>query len=577
MALLWWSIQGFGCAGGSDAPLHSKSHGRGGQQKSGVVSPPTPRVPKAPTPNTPPTPVRPGAASPPVDYVIVAADLLQASARRWKAFRQRSGYRVELVLTSTLVAASTPAKARSETLRRGIRAHLQARWKARDPAKPLYVLLLGDAHHPLPAWTHQNAATPTKSNPRTRAPIVTDNPYADMDGDGIPDLALGRIPALSDAEADRVLRKTERYESTYRVGLWNRRINLFAAPGDYGAFVDSLLEVVARDLLEQLSYDYDLHVLYGARSSPAAYPPTAFSDRVYELLNGGSLFTVYLGHGTPKGTQYGWWAGKSYDVWKSNQLQRKLRMRHKSSLLLLVACEMGTFADQDGFGEKLLRHPQGPPAVMAATAVSHPYPNTLLVQALGDLVTNARVRTAGLLLQRAKARLMRQRDASRDVLEGLASLVSTELYREQLKKTHLRMYLLLGDPALKIRYVTGRAKLRLTTRRPGAGKKLTVTARIDAPTTGVARFTLESRRKVILGRLNKLPAKSGPRQDRVLRQNYRTANDKVVATRAVRYTGGRARVTLAVPKSLPPGTYYVKVYAEDGHKDGMGSVAVRIK
>ena len=48
-----------------------------------------------------------------------------------------------------------------------------------------------------------------------------------------------------------------------------------------------------------------------------------------------------------------------------------------------------------------------------------------------------------------------------EVLEGLAALVSTEDYRAQLRQTHLRMYVLLGDPALKIRYVPGRATMHL--------------------------------------------------------------------------------------------------------------------
>lgn len=493
-----------------------------------------------------------------MDYVIVAASSLAASARRWQAYRQRSGYRVELALTRTLAGGS---------LRQGIRNHIASRYRARDPKRPFYVLLLGDAPRLVPTWTYRHAT----------APITTDNPYADMDGDGIPDLALGRIPALTDAEVDGIRAKVQRYETTYQVGPWNRRLHLFASPGDYGAFVDALIEGVATDVLEQLSYDYDLRLLYGSPTSPAAYPPHRFSDRVYELLNSGSLFTVYLGHGTEKGPQYGWWHGKSFDIWKTRQLDRKLRMRHKTPVLLLVACDMGRFSGVDGLGEKLLRHPQGPPAVIAATATSHPYPNTLLVRELGLLATRERVATTGLLLQRAKARMMRQRDPGRDVLEGLAAIVSTERFREHLKQTHLRMFVLLGDPALRIRYVPHRARLRIApSSSPRPGGRLTVTARIPTPAAGLARFTLETRRSVILGRLRPVPPDTDPRRDRVLLDNHRVANDKVVATRLVSYQGGRARVTLPVPRHLPPGTYYVKLYAQDGRTDALGSQSVEL-
>jgi Peptidase family C25 len=555
---------GNGCARGSEAPDPSATRDK---TPSKTRNRPRPQVLETPPVTVRPPPRVTRSTPPPVDYLIVTASSLTASAQRWKEYRERSGHRVAIVLTRDLDPRSTAKKARPDALRQEIRAHIKARFAARDRTKPFYVLLLGDAPSPLPAWIYRKA----------KSPIVTDNPYADMDGDGIPDLALGRIPALSDAEVDTVRAKVERYESTYRVGLWNRRINLFGAPGNFGAFVDSLIEGLTRDLMEQLSYDYDLHMLYGAKGSPAAYPPQRFSDRVYELLNAGSLFTVYIGHGTPKGPQYGWWNGKSYDLWKVAQLERKLRMRNRPPILLLVACEMGTFAGADGLGEKLLRHGQGPPAVIAATGVSHPYPNTLLVREMGRLSAGLRVRTVGLLLQRAKARMIRQRDSARDVIDTLAAMVSTRAQMDHLQQTHLRLYVLLGDPALKIPYVSGRAKLQLPTPPTRPGDPLVVTARFPTPKSGVARFTLETRRKIILGHLHKLPKDSDPRRDSVLLDNNRTANDKVVSTQVLRYIDGLARATLPIPKNLPPGQYYVKVYAQDGHTDAMGSLAARIR
>ncbi len=173
--------------------------------------------------------------------------------------------------------------------------------------------------------------------------------------------------------------------------------------------------------------------------------------------------------------------------------------------------------------------------------------------------------------------MIRQRDSQRDVLDTLAAMVSTRALMDHLKQTHLRMVVLLGDPALKIRYVSGQAKLRMAVDSAKPGGQLVVTARIDSPTTGVARFTLETRRKVILGHLQKLPQDGDTRRDRVLMDNYRAANQKVVSSTVVRYSGGAAHATLGVSKTLPPGQYYVKVYAEDGHTDAMGSAPVRIR
>ena len=67
--------------------------------------------------------------------------------------------------------------------------------------------------------------------------IASDAPYADVDGDQIPDLAVGRIPADSADELAAVVRKILRYEQQADSGrrfAWQRRLHVVAGVGGFG-------------------------------------------------------------------------------------------------------------------------------------------------------------------------------------------------------------------------------------------------------------------------------------------------------------------------------------------------------
>lgn len=63
--------------------------------------------------------------------------------------------------------------------------------------------------------------------------FASDNWYADFDEDGVPDMALGRLPAATAGASRGVVEKIEVYEAE-AAGDWNRRALMAAHDPDEG-------------------------------------------------------------------------------------------------------------------------------------------------------------------------------------------------------------------------------------------------------------------------------------------------------------------------------------------------------
>src|SRR5262249_28087712 len=79
--------------------------------------------------------------------------------------------------------------------------------------------------------------------------IATDNLYADLDGDTVPDVAVGRIPADSATELTAMIRKIMTYEAQLNTGSWQRKLNFVAGASGAGRWADAALESLVRSML----------------------------------------------------------------------------------------------------------------------------------------------------------------------------------------------------------------------------------------------------------------------------------------------------------------------------------------
>ena len=125
------------------------------------------------------------------DILVVAPRDFQSALKKWRTHRERQGRKV---------AVQEPSK--------DIGAQVRGVHEASEDMLR-FLLLVGDTDRV--ACTHHLAQI---INPYERDPrIANDNAYADLDGDSLPELCVGRIPAETPTEAAAFLDRVIAYEN----------------------------------------------------------------------------------------------------------------------------------------------------------------------------------------------------------------------------------------------------------------------------------------------------------------------------------------------------------------------------
>ncbi len=285
------------------------------------------------------------------DVLVVCPAKFRAELAPWVAYRGSQGH--ELVVVE-------PAATSREL-------HTQIRNAAKN-APLRFVVLVGDVADVPTCYAEAKVNILWGSEPT----IATDQLYGDVDGaggegDGVPDLAVGRIPVDSSAELAAFVRKVLRYEQQPEGGSWRQQIDVVAGVGGFGVMTDALIEAAARNVFRQVvPPNYSVRQL---KTDP---------EQTCAQISAGSFAWIYLGHGLPT----------MLDVANTPRGPRpilsvgdvpQLRCGAKSPLAVLVACYTGAIdARDDSLAEKLVLNEQGPVAAIAATRVTMPYGNTVL-------------------------------------------------------------------------------------------------------------------------------------------------------------------------------------------------------
>jgi hypothetical protein len=398
------------------------------------------------------------------DTLVVCPAEFRAALAPWVEFRRSQGHE--------LLVVDVPRDAAE--LRTTIR-------QAAAGGRLEYVLLVGDAPKESPLQEPGRSITiptnfvPAKINSRwgSEPTIATDALYAHLDGDGLADLAVGRIPADSADELSAVVRKILRYEREAGQQPWERRLSAVAGAGGFGPLVDSLIESMGQHLMTQaLPAGYVLGLTRAdlvppkdrlVRKSVALALSDADPKPIRHQLNDGCLAWVYLGHG--ERTELDYVAGPlGPESILSVDDVPALRCGVRCPLAVLMTCHAGAFdAEPDCLAEELLMAEEGPVAVIASTRVSMPYGNSVFGYELLRASLADRPATLGAAMALAQRRVLSARsdDPLRTSLDKLAENLSPLLHRNGVRwqaedllterNEHVAMYKLLGDPLLKWR------------------------------------------------------------------------------------------------------------------------------
>jgi hypothetical protein len=542
-----------------------------------------------------------GAAAP-VDYLIVCADGLAEAAAEWAAYRESHGRQAKVVTLAEIGGETTPGLD-------AIRARISA--EAGEPVREGFqVLLMGavpregsESYNPAAEipWflTDMLDGDPDVSISRKRIP--TDNFFADLTGDGLPDVAIGRIPARTAEQARAALAKVKAYEAS-PPDVWMRRLTFFAGEGRFGPQVDGMLERLFVQFAEQiLPPAYDLRMTYANLASSYAWVPREFSAKVIEEANAGALLLVYLGHG-------------AYDRLDDMQVRNGERLHRfpiltgddvgkfaikdgRLPVMLIVACATGYLDHPRGcLAERIVFQPDAPVAVVASSRDSHPWSNTLLqLSFIGETVDKRRA-TLGEAFRLAKRELVLGQDPRRAQLEALASLVMPDAEkRAELNRAHVAHYNLIGDPGLRLRHPEiplGGEGIQLGAR---PEEKQLVPLRLGGRGPGGLRWsgTIEVARGAIAGELPELhvpdlfsdDAEKRTAAEYAIRGRHAVSNNKVATTVRVSPQGLAEEgewpqtwfVLVEPEKAVPPGAYVLKLFALDEKGGACGFTALKLE
>ena len=378
-----------------------------------------------------------------VDTLVLCSSDLQTALGPWVDYRRKQGHNIA-------IRFSKPTAEQNKKL--------IAEYAKDNQLKNL--VLVGDSGD---RWRDPKQLVPTEevlakvnvhfgSEPK----IASDNPYADLDGDGVPDLTVGRLTADSPGELTNTIKRIIRYEKGSPGQLWQRKINLIAGVGGFGRMADTIVENTTREIIKELiPPGFQTSMTYGSWTSQFCPDPRRFSETTIGRFNEGCMFWVYCGHGQRDQLDRIMLPDQNHRI-LDRELVRQLDCRHGSPIAICLSCYTGAHdGDEDCLAEHMMRQPNGPVAVVCGSRVTMPYGMSVLSVEMMNEFFRGECETLGQLMLKAKQRMVEapdEKDEHRQTLDALGKTFSPlpKLIGEECKE-HLHLMQLIGDPLLRLK------------------------------------------------------------------------------------------------------------------------------
>ena len=279
-------------------------------------------------------------------------------------------------------------------------------------------------------------------------------------------------------------------------------------------------------------------------------PGTRVRDAALRSLAEGALFSFFLGHSSASGM---WLEGTNFitaDDWT------KLKIPRGPGVFFTCGCFGCRLRGTEGYGLAAIRNPAGPVAVIGASAESWSAPGQLaldgLLQCCSKPPFSFRLADYWLGVQAglADGKIDDLTFKLYDQFDGSQGKVPLSVQRLE----HLEMWMLLGDPALRLPIPPVDISLEVVGP-VGAGRGITVNGVIPGRLVGATvRVCLERPLASVPADLEVLPPESPdnrPARERTAIDNHQRANKVVLATAEARLNGNRFTCAVDVPARLP--------------------------
>jgi hypothetical protein len=345
------------------------------------------------------------------DYVIIAGEGLEVAAQDLANLRQNRGYETMVVAIEDIYDEFNHGIKEPEAIRRFL-SYAYRYWRGNIPH---YVALAGEGTYDYKnILGYGDNLIPPMMVQTPNGLFASDTGFGDVAAnDGVPEIAVGRLPVLTSAELQSYVDKLSDYEAAG--GDWTGRALMLADdPDEGGDFPND------SDRLANLLPGYAVNKVY----LPGYATIDKAKEKLIECINSGVMLVNFIGHaGLNQLTGEG--------LFKSADLS-SLHNGAKLPLFTAVTCVAGRFAvpGYDSLGEiLLLKSGGGAAAVWAPSGASFNNPAKHLAENLYKVLFQQREKVLGKALLQA----MRNYAATGD------------------EPFILGIYNLLGDPALEIK------------------------------------------------------------------------------------------------------------------------------
>ncbi|MBI5033887.1 MAG: hypothetical protein HZB51_25490 [Chloroflexi bacterium] len=365
------------------------------------------------------------------DEIIIAADDFYTATAPLATFRNSQGLRVARVRMSDVYDEFSDGVFDPIAIRDFL-AYAFANWQL--PA-PMYVLLVGDGNLNYRNYQPNNLGvgyTSVVNEPNYVPPYLdavdpfinvtaTDNRYVSFVGNDIaPDMAIGRLPVRSAAEATAVIDKIIAYEQSPVLGDWRNSAAFITdnyytssggtdAAGNFYATADGIIAGYIPNTYTVTRVYYD----------PAPSPPNpgyawhyttigSARNAITSALNSSARFVNYIGHGS----QFQWATETLFgNSGASLNLFDSINHNGRTPILLELTCKTGMFhlPGVTTLAESFIRADgQGAVADWASTGLGVNAGHDALAQGFYTAIFTDSVRTLGLAVNSSKLGLVAQ-------------------------------------------------------------------------------------------------------------------------------------------------------------------------
>ena len=435
----------------------------------------------------------------------------------------------------TVVSTEPPGKALAALKRRPAFVVIVGDDRPNSAEQPWFV---GARRMNLYRWEKTQAVT-----------FASDMAWGDLDGDGVVDVPVSRLPVRTADELKRMIGKIAAWEDR-APSADDLAMSVWAGSPNYGPAVESLATMLLMNTLRSSAPPWcqAWAIVCDPQSPLCGWPddqPGLFERQVRK--SGG--FDFMIGHGS-----IGHFEGMAGGGYRSDAADRAFTEGPPAAPLLVMACGCGDFsAEERCLTRAMVLAPGGPVAAIGATTDSHPLTNYFSGQSFLKTLDASGERRLGALWLASERRAAKARAPLVELtLRDVEGSLEDPIDLVKLRRDQTLMYAILGDGATRLRQIE---PLTVRLERAGNAWRWTATKPADATELVVGLRTLDP-----------LPVVPEGNPDRDLaRKNFDAANASFVFGPAAKLPAG-ADWAGAIAKegtlrlvAIAPGKLYVAV------------------